>query len=128
MLVPLVPPPSPPMTNFLPHSKPTFWVSMAHGNELPTPHSPFPAYPRAPGYYSLQLAYYYILWSPGATLSNPDVEGSCPCCAGLSQGSQIPIGVKSHMLGLEPPPPHTHTLHTRQYQPIQRGFETGMPP
>ena len=33
---------------------------------------------------------------------NPDVEGSCACCAGLaslSQRSQIPIGVKSHMLG-----------------------------
>ena len=39
---------------------------------------------------------------------NPDVEGSCPCCAGLSQGSQIPIGVKSHMLGLGTPHMHGH--------------------
>ena len=69
----------------------------------------------------------------------------------LSQGSQIPIGVKSHMLGLyigttqlqqgHPPISHTYTYTysvwepalflsnaTRQYQPIQRGFETGMPP
>ena len=33
---------------------------------------------------------------------NPDVEGSCLCCAGLASlaGSQIPLNVQSHMLGL----------------------------
>ena len=37
---------------------------------------------------------------------NPDVQESSPCCVGLSSlaGSQIPIGVQSHMLGLGFPP------------------------
>ena len=66
---PRPPPPPPPMTN-PPHSKPTFWVSMGMNSQPPIP--PCPAYPRlllSP--WILQLAYYYILWSPGATRGHP---------------------------------------------------------
>ena len=40
-------------------------------------------------------------WGEGGG-GNPDVEGSCLCCAGLASlaGSQIPLNVQSHMLGL----------------------------
>ena len=60
------PPPPLPHDQFLPQSKPTFWVSMGMNSQPPNP--PCPAYPHlllSP--WILQLAYYYILWSPGAT-------------------------------------------------------------
>ena len=67
--LPRPPPPPSLMTN----SSPT--VNLHSGlvwEWTPNPHPPCPAYPRlllSP--WILQLAYYYILWSPGATRGHP---------------------------------------------------------
>ena len=76
MLVPLCPPPPhSPHNRFLPHSKPTFWVSMGMNSQPPIP--PCPAYPRLLiSLWILQLAYLlYPLVTRGHERPPPHTAG-----------------------------------------------------